>query len=143
MRSITAGLANKNGYGIQNSANTNEEHYSVLWYTGDAISGTVSITDTVIMPNDSIATIRFNCSGIKTDGSEGISKVMIASFRKDGAANAIQIGATTNVHSVEDSVNTPTITVAMSGTNMQVTYNSGSGDTYAWIVWADISIVTV
>ncbi len=143
MRNITAGLTNKNGYGIQNSANASEEHYSVLWYNGDAVSGTISIAGTIVMPNDSIATITFNCSGIKTDGSEGISKVMIASFRKDGAANAVQIGATTNVHSVEDSVNTPTITVAMSVADIAVTYNSGSGDTYAWIVWADISIVTV
>ena len=70
-------------------------------------------------------------NGVAADGSEGIAKVISASFRKDGAADPLQIGVNTDLVSKEDSgVGPPTVSISLGapGTdNIRVDYNSGSG----------------
>jgi hypothetical protein len=129
--------------GLSNSADTDEKFFRFLWFAGSGVSGNQDITASLICPNDGICTITIYGQGVAADGSAGISVVKIASFRRDGAADPVQIGATTSVHNVEDSGDTPTITIAASTTFIRVSYNSGGAPTYHWTIWADVAITKV
>lgn len=126
-----------------NSADASEKFLRFLWYAGSAVSGNQDITASLICPDDGICTITINGQGIAADGSAGISVVKIASFRRDGAADPVQIGATTSVHNVEDSGDTPTITISATTSFIRVSFNSGGVPTYHWTIWADVAITKV
>lgn len=107
--------------------------------SGGTIDRNVFLSDTI---QDVTVTIMLFAQGTKQDGSEGYSAVLAASFRKDGVADPVQVGATTNLHAVEDSPNSPAVTIGLGaiGTdNIRVTYNSGSGDIWDWTFYAIIS----
>ncbi len=113
----------------------NDFGYGLGPYVG--ASGTIDRNFFALFPNaDSVVTVFLLAQGIKSDGAEGISKVISASFRKDGAADPVQIGANTDLISKEDSPNTPTCTIGLGnvGTdNIRVTYDSGNiAVSYTW-----------
>lgn len=102
----------------------------------------VFMSDTI---TDAIATILVFGQGIKSDGSMGISKLMLSAWRKDGVADPVQIGATTDLAAKEDSPNTPTITMGpgIDGT-IRISYDSNNvGDNYTWNFWAVIAFTKV
>lgn len=107
------------------------------------IDRNVFLTDTV---TDAIATVLLFGQGVSEDGSEGISKVIAASFRKDGTADPVQIGANTDLSTKEDSPNTPTISIELGGVgtdNIRVSFDSNSLTVYRWTFFAIISFVKV
>jgi hypothetical protein len=97
--------------------------------------------------NDSVATIFVLAQGVKSDGSMGFSKILTASFRKDGAADPVQIGANTDLASKDDSPDTPTVTLGLGGvgtTNIRISYDSNNAaDVYTWTFSALIAFVKV
>jgi len=131
-----------NGHGLQNRSDVQERCFDFLWLATSGASGNQDVSP-LWMANDSTCTITITIAGVAADGSEGYSAVLIASFRKDGAATPVQIGATSVVHQVEDSGSTPTSSIAMSGTNIRVSYDSNSATVYHWTAWAKIATTKV
>jgi hypothetical protein len=129
--------------GLSNASDSAEKFFKFLWFAGSGTSGNQDITGSLICPNDGICTITIYGQGVAADGSAGISVVKIASFRRDGAADPVQIGSTTNVHNVEDSGDTPTITISASTSFIRVSFNSGGAPSYHWTIWADVAITKV
>ena len=112
--------------------------------TSGQVDRNIFLSDTI---QDAVVTIVIYANGVALDGSEGISKVISASFRKDGTADPVQIGANTDLVSKEDSgVGPPTVTISLGnvGTdNIRVSYSTGSGASYTWNFFAIITYVKV
>lgn len=74
--------------------------------------------------------------GIKSDGSQGYFGKKSATFRKDGAATAVQVGTTTTL--VEHKDDGESTTVAMNSTNVRIGYNTGDVDSYRWTIFVKV-----
>lgn len=144
------GQSGNNGFSLRESAANpyNTANFS-NWGFWD-ITGSSGQVDRNIFESDtitnSIATILLFAQGIAADGSAGISKVISASFRKDGTADPVQIGANTDLVSKEDSGDTPTISISLGGVgtdNIRVSYDSNSVTVYTWTFFAIISYTKV
>jgi len=127
---------------LNNSAATTHKTYDMLWFDGTSNSGN---TDVNIFNGytDATAQIEFTVTAVKTsDGLEGYSAKKIATFHKDGSADATLVGTVSTVHSQENAAtNTPDITISMNGANVRVAYDLGGGvDVYRWTIWAKVTI---
>lgn len=139
-----------NGFNLRESAanpynSSNFSNWAFWDTTGSSgqVDRNIFESDTI---TDSIVTILIFAQGISADGGAGISKVISASFRKDGTADPVQIGANTDLVSKEDSGDTPTISVGLGavGTdNIRISYDSNSIAVYTWTFFAIISFTKV
>ena len=116
----------------------------ILWVDESTASGggTNSIPYTSLMPDDSQATFEVIANGIGTGGGEGYSCKKIYSFRKDGSAAPVPVGSVSTVIEVEDSAFTPNCTLSVSGSNFNIIYTPGIGNsvTYKFKVKVKIDI---
>lgn len=139
-----------NGFNLRESAaNPYNNAQFVNWGFWDTAGAAGNMDRNIFLSDtitDAIATILLFAQGIAEDGGAGISKVISASFRKDGAADPVQIGANTDLVSKEDSGDTPTITISAVGggsDEIRVAYDSGSVTVYRWNFFTIISFVKV
>jgi len=94
------------------------------------------LTNTIV---DAVCEATVTVFGVSSDGSQQFSKKMIASFKKDGTANMVQIGSTTDVHSVSDGLTTPTATLSANVDNFRISWNSGTGSpTLRWVLFVEL-----
>lgn len=103
---------------------------------------TVSTTDTTLttvrtlvagvdFQDDDVINFIGRCIGIKDDGTQGIGQGVNATFRKDGAATTVQIGADTNVfRDTDDAVWDMEYNLSTSDILLQVKGNTG--DNIKW-----------
>lgn len=128
---------------LTNSADSSEKFIRFLWYAGSSSAGNQDLTGTSLMPEDSVLTITIHGQGVAADGSAGISVVKSAGYRRDGSGTPVQIGSTSSLHSVEDSGDTPTITLSINSGDPRVAFDSNSVTVYHWTIWAEIAITKV
>lgn len=96
---------------------------------------------------DWVVQIKITAIGMKNDASEGYSCTKIATFRRDGGIDPVQVGTTTTVSEHrDDNTENPTVTIAMapSGGMVRVSYTAGAGsiDGYRWAVFYEITFLT-
>jgi len=138
--STVAQFGNTNTVAV--SGATTRKTYEILWVDVTSNAGN---TDVAVFTGytDATAQIEFTVTAVKTsDGVEAYSSKKIASFHKDGSADATLIGSVTTVHEVENAAtNVPALTISMNGANVRAAYDLGGGvDTYRWTIWARVTI---
>jgi len=107
-----------------------------------AVSGQQD-TDIFVGYTDAIAVVEATIIGVKTDGTEGYGAVLKGTFRKDGAANNVQVGSTTIVSEHKDDlVQNPFSTLLTISNFIRVTYSAGAAsiDQYHWSIFLNIKI---
>jgi len=65
--------------------------------TATTTDNTVTTITTVVLSNDELIDVSAKCTAIETDGSSGGSLLSVGTFRKDGAADLVQVGTTTTL----------------------------------------------
>lgn len=110
--------------------------YEFPWLDASASSGN-SDQNLFTTEQDLIINVTAQIIGIKSDGSQGYYAEKSATFRKDGAATAVQVGTTTTI--VEQKDDAETTSIAMNSTNVRISYNTGDADTYRWTIFSTIT----
>jgi len=118
-------------------------------YVGQSgnIDRNIFFSDTI---QDAIVTVLIFAQGVKQNGavgSMGYSGLIAASFRKDGAADPVQIGANTVIFAKEDSADAPSVTISTGNPgddNLRISYETDNvSDIYTWtfmglIAWTKV-----
>lgn len=138
--STVAGLGKSNNVNV--SGATTRTTYEMLWVDVTTNSGNQDV-GIFAGYTDATAQIEFIMTAVKTsDGAEAYSAKKIASFHKDGSADATLVGSVSTIHEVENAAtNVPALTISMNGANVRAAYDLGGGvDTYRWTLWAKVTI---
>lgn len=126
---------------VNSQANSKRRTVELLWYDGTAQAGQ-SDKDLFATLVDAVITVTFEVLGIKSDGSEIYTCTKKASFKKDGAAAPLLIGAVKTIDEVvEDGAEAPFTTVSINAGNVRIAFSSGatSLDVYRWTIFAKVS----
>lgn len=137
---------NVNGgrYGILTATTAKDRKmYDFVWVDTTASGGNADINLSV--GNDMLVTVEFRVLGLKTDGSEGYSCLKVASFRKDGSALPVLVGAVATVFETEDAVtNVVVTTVSVTGAGLvRIAYTTGGVDVYRWTIYARVTTTQI
>lgn len=126
---------------IVSTSNASRREYPLLVIDTAASSGNVDL-NIFNGYEDAIATIEFRVSAVKTvDGAKAYSRVVEASFHKDGTANPVLMDTVTNVHGPKTTGSSDlTTTISTSGVYVRFAFDSPTLDQYRITVWATISI---
>lgn len=92
---------------------------------GPAVSGSI-VTGVGLTKDNSVYNILASVSGVQSDGSAGFSGVCCATIKKVGAGAPALVGASTTIFLQEDIAGAPTISIAPSGTDLTVNWDSGA-----------------
>lgn len=92
---------------------------------GPAVSGSI-VPGIPLTKNNSIYHVTAWVVGVQSDGSAGFSGMCCATIKKVGAAAPALVGASTTIFLQEDIAGAPTISIAPSGTDLTVNWDSGA-----------------
>lgn len=92
---------------------------------GPAGSGSI-VPGISLRKNNSTYHITAWVSGVQSDGSAGFSGLCCATIKKVGAGAPALVGASTTLFLQEDLASAPTISIAPSGTDLTVNWDSGA-----------------
>lgn len=122
------------------AANRSRKSYKRLWT--DFTTGSGSYSDDIFIAGgyiDAVAQVTIKIVGVKSDGSEGYTATKVAAFRRDGTATIVEIGTETTVSEIRDDTDAISSIQVVSG-QVNVSVDTGDGDSYHWTIWADIDI---
>lgn len=106
--------------------------------TGQTTDNTATVIATIPIDDEAVYNIQASLLGIESDNSNRASYVILGSFYRTGAGNAIQIGSTTSIHGVETAPAWTGAAFAVSGVNVQVTAQGAVATTINWQVVNEI-----
>lgn len=111
----------------------------VLAASGNQVFNIFFDEATAQLLQDACLQLEVTVMGIRNDGSEGIASRKIATFKKDGAADPVQVGITTTVSEHKDNVAASVTLSATGGGFISVAFNTGGIEVYRWTIFATIS----
>ena len=137
---------NNSSYNFRAYSTSDSQHEILSWVTSTVANAGVLTQGFNIFLNsafaaieDKTALVEYNVLLTKSDGSDGQIKKILVGYRKDGAANPVQVGAATALISVGNA--TPTVTFSISGGGLpEININDNGSGGWKVKVWAEVSI---
>jgi len=83
--------------------------------------------------------LEIDAVGIMEDGSEVYTCKKIASFKRDGNADSVQVGATTTVSEHRDDAGASVTISQQANSLVRVAFTTGGVDVYRWTIFATIT----
>jgi len=115
-------------------------------YAGYATSTGTSYTQIVVqssdIPSSSMIFVKAKVSGVKSDGTEGYSGYVEASFRKTSGGALSIVGSSTSVIN-EDVSGAVTGALSVSGTSVQLSITmGGASGNFTQVAWIEVTLAT-
>lgn len=110
--------------------------------TATGTSYTQIVVQSADIPNSTVVFVKVKVAGVKSDGTEGYSGYVEASFRKTSGGALSIMGASTSVIN-EDAAGAVTGALSVSGTSIQLAMGlGGASGNFRQSAWVDMTLIT-
>jgi len=141
---LTGRYQSSNIFPFQALSTSDACDFIVKWVTSSvANSGVLTqgvdvfISDAAVELQDKSALVEYNVTLTKADGSDCVIKRILVGYRKDGAADPVQVGAASEIFTVGNV--TPTITFSIGAGLPEININDNGSGGWKVQVWAKVS----